>query len=208
MFKSKVSTVRPKKKVAKRSLGYDTQKLLEGGVTIEDLKNAVKLPEGQNLYEWLSVNCFDFEETIQLVYSSVSDFCSDATCPVMNAGPAVEYLWVIDKKPTQVSAQKYCELLFVWICECFDNRKIFPEEFTDKPPKKFMDTITKIYRRLFRVFAHLFYSHMDHLKAVEMDGIALQTFKHFYLFCEEYKLLKPEDCEPLSKMIESISANK
>ncbi|KAL7722933.1 Mob1/phocein family protein [Entamoeba marina] len=203
MFK-KTSTIKPKKKIQKGTLRYDMHKLVKEGVASGDLIHAVKLAEGQNLYEWLSVNCFDFVETLQLIYSSVSDFCNETSCPQMSAGPSIEYLWIIDKKPTSLSAQRYCEELFFWVNEQFDNNKIFPDEFTDKPPRKFMEVTQKIFKRLFRVYAHMFYSHMEHLKSVSMDDIALQGFKHFYFFCREFKLLTKEDFSPLEKMIEDL----
>ncbi|EDR24088.1 hypothetical protein, conserved [Entamoeba dispar SAW760] len=204
MFAKKGQTMRPKKKSEKGTLRYNIQQLVEAGIKSGDLINAVKVPEGQNEYEWMSVNCFDFFETVQLIYSSVSDFCNETTCPIMNAGPSIEYLWIVDKKATSLPAQKYCDELFSWIANTFDNEKVFPREFGEKPPKKFIDIITKIYKRMFRVYAHMFYSHMEHLKEVKMDDIALQSFKHFFFFCREFNFLSKDDIAPLESMVQDL----
>ena len=52
-----------------------------------DLKQAVKLPEGEDLLEWLAVSTVVFFNRVNLVYGSVCDHCTDEACPVMRAGP-------------------------------------------------------------------------------------------------------------------------
>jgi MOB kinase activator 1 len=67
------------------------------------LKKAVKLPEGEDINEWLAVNgrsrlleededawlmlfaVVDFYNQINLLYGSITEFCSPQTCPEMKA---------------------------------------------------------------------------------------------------------------------------
>ncbi|ELP86886.1 Maintenance of ploidy protein mob1, putative [Entamoeba invadens IP1] len=200
---SKAHTIKPKKKAEKGTIRYDLHNFFEKAKS-GDIINGVKCPEGQNLYEWLSVNGFDFLDEIQLLYSPISDLCTPSNCPQMNAGPQFEYLWMVDKKPTSMPAQQYCSELFIWASELFDDQSIFPEEFKDKPPKKFMDTITKIFKRLIRVYAHMFYSHMDDLKGNGNDQVAMQSFQHFFFFCREFKMLSKDDIAPLEPIINEM----
>ena len=116
----------------------------------------------------------------------------------------MEYQWLEGKTPVPKPAREYCELLFDWIQECFDNTKIFPETFEGKTPKKFMDTVEKIFSRLFRVYAHMFYSHQQHLEQLELTEQVNLTFRHFYIFCREFNLLSKKDIEPLKQIIEPI----
>lgn len=205
MFKSKkMQTMRPKKKVPKGTLRYDLHKTIKEGISKGTLKESVKCPSNGNLNEWLAVNCFDFFNNILLIYSAVSDLCSPTACPIMNGGPNMEYVWMENKKPLQLPAREYCEKLFEWVQQCFDDTKIFPNEFTAKAPKHFMPTLTKIFKRLFRVYAHMFYSHANHLKELELSDQTYLGFRHFYVFCREYNLLSKEDISPLEQMIEPI----
>ena len=41
----------------------------------------------------VSVTAVDFFNEISLLYGTITEFCTPATCPVMSAGPQYEYLW-------------------------------------------------------------------------------------------------------------------
>ena len=57
------------------------------------MKATVVLPPGEDRNEWLAVNIVDFFNEVNLVFGSISDHCTNETCPVMCAGTKVEYLW-------------------------------------------------------------------------------------------------------------------
>ena len=47
----------------------------------------------------------------------VTEFCTDSTCPTMNAGPKWQYKWADGKKhraPIDVSAPQYMDYLMAW----------------------------------------------------------------------------------------------
>ncbi len=70
----------------------------------------------------------DFFNEISLLYGTVQDYCSDATCPVMNAG-SFEYLWSDgNSKPQKLSAPQYIDRLMVWIEDQLNNQSIFPTD--------------------------------------------------------------------------------
>jgi len=50
---------------------------------------AIPVPEGIELNEWLAVNTTDFYNSTMLLYSTLVEFCTNETCPVMSAGPKV-----------------------------------------------------------------------------------------------------------------------
>lgn len=52
-----------------------------------NLRQAVVLPSGEDRNEWLAVNTVDFFNQINLLYGSITEFCTDQTCPIMSAGP-------------------------------------------------------------------------------------------------------------------------
>merc|ERR1711991_315003 len=97
---TKDKTFRPKKRVPKhqQDLSVKAKATLGSG----NLRQAVALPPGEDLNEWLAVNTVDFFNQINLLYGSITEFCTEETCPVMSAGSKYEYHWadgVKVKKP-------------------------------------------------------------------------------------------------------------
>ncbi|KAF6158326.1 hypothetical protein GIB67_022406 [Kingdonia uniflora] len=80
----------------------------------------------------------------------------------MCAGPKYEYCWadsVEIKKPIKVSAPKYVDYLMDWIAVQLDDEKIFPQKLGVPFPHNFMDVVKIIYKRLFRIYAHIYHSY-------------------------------------------------
>ena len=48
------------------------------------------LPEGEDLNEWVAVNTVDFFNQINMLYGTITEFCTEQSCPVMSAGPKYE----------------------------------------------------------------------------------------------------------------------
>ena len=137
------------------------------------MKPAVTLPAGQadkavaeqERLEWIAVNTVSFFNEISLLYGMLSELCTPATCPCMTAGPKYEYLWadgVKVKKPIKVSAPAYVDLLLAWVGAQLDDEALFPTR-TGAPfhARRFLRAVRTIYKRLFRVYAHIFYHHFD-----------------------------------------------
>ena len=55
-----------------------------------NLRLAVMLPEGEDLSEWVAVNTVDFFNQINMLYGTITEFCTEQSCPVMSAGPKYE----------------------------------------------------------------------------------------------------------------------
>lgn len=91
---------------AKGTSSYQLRQFAEATLGSGSLRKAVKLPEGEDLNEWLAVNgmcarqfCLscswiltplrvvvvDFYNQINLLYGSITEFCSPQTCPEMKA---------------------------------------------------------------------------------------------------------------------------
>lgn len=209
MFHSKSKTFKPRKGTASRTL--EMRRGANATLNAGNLMLAVQLPAGENLCEWLSANTIDFFNQVNLLYGAVSDFCTPASCPTMSAGPSYEYLWQGGPgyaKPTAVPAQKYVELLMNWIQTVLDDQRIFPETFPEgaTPSKELMSTLRTIYKRLFRVYAHMYHSHLDKLAQLGIEAHLNTGFKHFYLFVREFKLIEDKkEFGPLMNVIADIN---
>ncbi|KAB2017792.1 hypothetical protein ES319_D08G186500v1 [Gossypium barbadense] len=144
-------TFRPKKSAPSGSKGAQLKKHIDATLGSGNLREAVRLPPGEDLNEWLAVNsCYrlffeahcqsiivgsfsavDFFNQVNLLYGTLTEFCTPENCPTMTAGPKYEYRWadgVQIKKPIEVSAPKYVEYLMDWIESQLDDESIFPQK--------------------------------------------------------------------------------
>lgn len=173
-----------------------------------DLASAVQLPKGEDQNEWLAVNTVDFFNEISLLYGTISDFCTRESCPRMTAGEEYEYLWmdgVKYKKPTEVSAPEYVELLMAWVEAQINDEQIFPLQLGTPFPKDFMSRVKKIFQRLFRVYAHVYLSHVDRVSELGAGAHLNTCFKHFIFFVKEFKLIEEPQLEPLKEHITQLT---
>ena len=102
------------------------------------------------------------------------------------------------KKATKLAAPEYVDALMNWAQGLLDNEDLFPSEMGEWSPrtrsratvgrvradhplrrartpgkpfaKSFRDTIGRLFRRLFRVYAHLYSNHFDHICALGIEG--------------------------------------
>lgn len=107
-----------------------------------------------------------------------------------------EYLWEDGqkyKRPTKLPAPEYVDALMNWTQGLLDDPVMFPNKIGQYHciiilgahirlrlwgvgvpfPKGFRDTIRTIFRRLFRVYAHLYSNHFDHVCALGIEGMRL-----------------------------------
>jgi len=173
-----------------------------------NMRSAVVLPKGEDLNEWLAVNTVDFFNEISLLYGTITEFCTPSTCPVMSAGPQYEYLWadgVKVKKPIKVSAPEYVDLLMSWVETQLNDEHIFPLQLGTPFPKNFLQQHVKvIFKRLFRVYAHIYHSHFQKIVGLGAEAHLNTCFKHFIYFVYEFKLIDPKELEPLKDLIDSL----
>jgi len=172
-----------------------------------NMRSAVVLPKGEDLNEWLAVNTVDFFNEISLLYGTITEFCTPSTCAVMSAGPQYEYLWadgVKVKKPIKVSAPEYVDLLMSWVETQLNDENIFPLQLGTPFPKNFQQIVKTIFKRLFRVYAHIYHSHFQKIVGLGAEAHLNTCFKHFIYFVYEFKLIDVKELEPLKDLIDSL----
>lgn len=172
-----------------------------------NVSEAVKLPPGEDLREWLAVNTVDFYNAVSVLYITLMDFCTPQSCPSMSAGEKYEYLWadgVKVKKPIKLPAPQYVNALFDWIEEQFDDNSLFPNQIGTTFPSNFMDVIKKIFKRLFRVYAHIYHTHFHEVCILKEEAHLNTCFKHFIFFARHYNLIDSKELAPLQELIDQF----
>ncbi|KAH9473007.1 hypothetical protein MJO28_001153 [Puccinia striiformis f. sp. tritici] len=201
------TVIKPRKNLPEHTKQYQLKKYADATLGSGNLRSAVTLPEGEDLNEWLAVNTLDFYNQINMLYGTVTEFCTPTECPVMSAGSRYEYHWHDGKefkKATKVSAPEYVEYLMNWVQGFLDDEKIFPSKIGQEFPKTFKSTIQSIVRRLFRVYAHLYNHHFAQICALGIEAHLNTSYRHFYFFIDEFELIKKDELIPLAELNTSI----
>lgn len=166
----------------------------------ERLQLATRLPESENLDDWIVLHCIDFLNLLNLLYGLVYEHaCTSESCPRMTAGPAYEFLWqCVDRRGAEsLPASRYIELVLAWaeqelgsLTNGATNRKL----------------CRKLTQRFHRIFAHLYHHHLAEL--LEMGAVPhLNTsYLHFYFFVKEFQLVHSKDLEPMRGLIQLLLA--
>ena len=212
MFSGKDSskTFRPKKNIPEGTHQYELMKHAAATLGSGNLRLAVKLPEGEDLNEWVAVNTVDFFNQINMLYGTVSEYCTAESCPIMSAGPRYEYHWADGqsvKKPIKCSAPKYMDYLMGWVQEQLDDESVFPSKVGVPFPKNFMNTAKTIHKRLFRVYAHIYHNHFQAIINLGEEAHLNTSFKHFNFFIAEFSLIEKRELQPLQELIEKLASS-
>ncbi|KAJ8776381.1 hypothetical protein J1605_015679 [Eschrichtius robustus] len=202
---NKDKTFRPKRKFEPGTQRFELHKKAQASLNAGlDLKLAVQLPAGEELNDWVAVHVVDFFNRVNLIYGTISDGCTERSCPVMSGGPKYEYRWQDEhrfRRPTALSAPRYMDLLMDWIEVQINNEDVFPTNVGTPFPKNFLQVVKKILSRLFRVFVHVYIHHFDRIAQLGSEAHVNTCYKHFYYFVTEFGLIDTKELEPLVRLL-------
>nr|CCX34990.1 Mob as tumor suppressor [Blattella germanica] len=212
LFGSRSSkTFKPKKNIPEGTHQYDLMKHAAATLGSGNLRLAVMLPEGEDLNEWVAVNTVDFFNQINMLYGTITEFCTEESCPIMSAGPKYEYHWadgLTVKKPIKCSAPKYIDYLMTWVQDQLDDETLFPSKIGVPFPKNFLSIAKTILKRLFRVYAHIYHQHFPEVVQLGEEAHLNTSFKHFIFFVQEFNLIDRRELAPLQELIEKLTAKE
>ncbi|CAI5449719.1 unnamed protein product [Caenorhabditis angaria] len=172
-----------------------------------NLRDALKLPPGEDRNEWLAVNLIDLVKQVRMLFGVLCESeCTDSKCPEMTAKDRV-YTWTNDETVLNTSAPQYIDLSLSWCQMNIDDENVFPSEIGKKFPPIFDEICKTIMRRLFRIYAHVYHCHLNHFKEIKALAHLNTSFKQFVLFANQFELLKREETEPLRGVIESLMSS-
>ncbi|KXT03818.1 hypothetical protein AC578_8957 [Pseudocercospora eumusae] len=200
-------------KRAKGTNSWQLKQFAEATLGSGSLRKVVQLPEGEDRDEWLAVNVVDFYNQINLLYGAITEFCSPQSCPEMKATDEFEYLWhdpPAFPKPTRLPAPTYISHLLSWTSNHLSNPSVFPTHPGVAFPANFQSTIRTIFKRLYRIYAHIYCHHYGVVRGLGLEAHLNTGFKHYVLFVEEFGLAdekgnkKGEWYGPLGELVESM----
>ena len=95
-----------------------------------------------------------------------------------------------------------------WVENQIHNENLFPQDMESSFPNNFLNVIKVIFKRLFRVYAHIYHAHFSHVMQLEAEAHLNTSFKHFVYFIDEFTLVEPKELAPLRDLIEEFKKRK
>jgi len=201
-------------KRAKGTTTWQLKQFADATLGGNSLRKCVQLPEGEDRSEWLAVNIVDFYNQVNLLYGSITEFCSPTSCPEMKATDEFEYLWhdpPAFPKPTRLPAPTYISHLLTWTSNHLSNAQLFPTAPGVPFPADFEKNVRQIFKRLYRIYAHIYCHHYTVVRGLGLEPYLNTGFKHYVLFVEEFGLAdegrggkRSEWYGPLGELVESM----
>ncbi|XP_021954358.1 MOB kinase activator-like 2 [Folsomia candida] len=145
--------------------------LLERHLNETDLKHLVEMPTGLEENEWMASHTIALFEHVNLIYGTISEFCTSTSCPDMN-GPCMRtYLWFDEKgKKVKVAAPQYIDYVMTFIQKTINDECVFPTKTTNAFPPSFKPIVKKICRLLFHVIAHIYHCHFKEVVLLSLHA--------------------------------------
>lgn len=119
-------------------------------------------------------------------------------------------------------APEYIDHLLSWVQSNVDNEQMFPSRIgkpvavveawsamaneTGVPfPKTFPNFLRQIFKRLYRIYAHIYCHHYPVVVHIGLEAHLNTSFKHYVLFVEEHRLANGRDFwGPLGELVDNM----
>ena len=88
-----------------------------------------------------------------------------------------------------------------------NDEELFPPDSDIPFPKNFDSIAKNLFKRLYRVFVHVYINHFDKVVAMEAEAHINQCYKHFYCFVKEFSLIEERELSPLKEMTTAMGVS-
>lgn len=120
-------------------------------------------------------------------------------------------------------APAYIEQLMTWVQSSIDNESVLPSKIGRPPslgtaerpqadqcagvpfPKSFPALVRQIFKRMYRVYAHIYCHHYPVIRELGLEPHLNTSFKQYVLFIDEHSLASGRDYwGPLGDLVDSM----
>lgn len=178
---------------------------MERKIPETELNYITEIPEGLESREWLALHTIGFFEHINLIYGTVSEFCTTSSCPdMLGPGPRT-YLWMDERgKKSRVSAPQYVDYVMTYIQKTVNDETMFPTKHGNEFPPNFDSIIKRVHRLLFHVVAHIYHSHFREVVLLGLHAHLNSLFAHVIEFNIQHNTIENKETEVLQDLIHAL----
>uniref|UniRef100_A0A2A4J5R3 MOB kinase activator-like 2 n=1 Tax=Heliothis virescens TaxID=7102 RepID=A0A2A4J5R3_HELVI len=177
---------------------YLQEALLERKLPELDMRQLVDLPRGLDYNEWLASHTLALFDHVNLLYGTVSEFCTAASCPDMTGPGGRTYAWYDDRgKKSRVAAPQYVDYVMTFTQKTVNDESVFPTKYANEFPAQFEGVVRRVLRLLFHVVAHMYAAHFRQLALLRLHAHLHLTFAHLTALDARFALLDHKETEVL-----------
>lgn len=111
-------------------------------------------------------------------------------------------------RPSRLPARDYSAALFSWADSLLASPRAFPQARGEPFPPGFKSGVLRpLFRRLARVFAHVYFAHWPEVSDPAALGASAHlntVFKHYVAFGREHGLLPEAELDPVRPLVEAL----
>ena len=123
----------------------------------------------------------------------------------MTAG--VEYYWTdSSKRSLKLPAPQYIDYVMTWLQNQLLDESVFPTKADGEFPKEFISIVRIIFKQLFRIMAHIYYSHFDKILQMSAEAHLNTLTAHLLCFIREFDLVERKELAPLQDLMDEFEA--
>ncbi|KAJ3143107.1 MOB kinase activator 1B [Physocladia obscura] len=104
----------------------------------------------------------------------------------------------------KLSAPEYIDTLLTSIQTALDDDSLFPTKPATPFPKNFASAVRTIFKRLFRVYAHIWFAHFATIVVLGEESHFWTSFRHFVHFVKEFGLVEKKEMAPMEAQIQMV----
>ncbi|XP_035431452.2 MOB kinase activator-like 2 isoform X3 [Spodoptera frugiperda] len=177
---------------------YLQEALLERKLPELDMRQLVDLPLGLDYNEWLASHTLALFDHVNLLYGTVSEFCTAASCPDMTGPGGRTYAWYDERgKKSRVAAPQYVDYVMTFTQKTVNDETVFPTKYANEFPAQFEGVVRRVVRLLFHVVAHMYAAHFRQLALLRLHAHLHLTFAHLTALDRRFALLDHKETEVL-----------
>eukprot|EP00930_Biecheleria_cincta_P058222 TRINITY_DN4407_c0_g1_i1.p1 TRINITY_DN4407_c0_g1~~TRINITY_DN4407_c0_g1_i1.p1 ORF type:complete len:216 (-),score=42.31 TRINITY_DN4407_c0_g1_i1:3-650(-) len=185
---------------------YPASLVAEASLGTEDVRASVVKPSHVDEDTWIaSKSKLILEEVVRVVHL-LEDLCTDESCPVMCAGKDTKYSWAdeANPNPVQLTAPEYMRVLVDWAHSKLFSKELIPVDGSPMP-RNLRSNLSIIFRRVFRVYAHVYRHHLEPIRSCGAEAHINCCFKHFLYFVLHFRLVTRAEMAPLDSLIKKMA---
>jgi len=194
-----------KKPIIVEKKPYLEAEFLRENSTDENLLSVVSKPQYVDTKEWIATHTISLFHNINLIYGTISEYCTAETCPLMQGPCQTNYVWVEERgKKLKCTAAQYIDYVMTFCQKSISNQKLFPTKYASVFEENFEIEMKRIHRFLFHVISHLYFAHSVRLLHIQMHHHLNTVFRHFFLITSRHQLLEARDFACLDDLIDAM----
>jgi len=148
-------------------------------------------PSGLNFDLWVLIQVICFVKVFQVFYYlAIAEDCTSESCATLSAGHQYEYRWrdVETGDVVNIGATSYMHFLFEWTESISETQNL---------SNNVQSLSADVARRLFRVYAHIFHEHYNHICSLGLSSEFDARLIHLSHFLLKHRMITGKELLPM-----------